>query len=164
MNSALRSASTLFATVDTRYRPVLKQLQYHADLSTPFMCLLSNRVASSLEMPSISTDNNESSANIYGTRIAYRGHSYKSNECYSFTLSFKDSKYLEVYMLAKLYDEYHTLMKLGYIQPKTEYIENRILDEENEDLRSSCLSMTKLVLNINLMLLDVLGINCPDKM
>ena len=44
------------------------------------------------------------------------------------------------------------------------YSENRILDEENEDLRSSWLSMTKLVLNINLMLLDVLGINCPDKM
>lgn len=130
MNSALRSASTLFATVDTRYRPVLKQLQYHADLSTPFMCLLSNRVASSLEMPSISTDNNESSANIYGTTIAYRGHSYKSNQGHSFTLSFKDSKYLEVYMLAKLYDEYHTLMKLGYIQPKTEYIENRILDDQ----------------------------------
>ncbi|MBQ7137196.1 MAG: arginine--tRNA ligase [Bacilli bacterium] len=44
------------------------------------------------------------------------------------------------------------------------YSENRVLDEQNEETRSSWLALTKLVLNINLMLLDILGIECPSKM
>ena len=44
------------------------------------------------------------------------------------------------------------------------YSENRILDEENEEIRSSWLALTKLVLTVNLCLLDVLGIKCPEKM
>ncbi len=44
------------------------------------------------------------------------------------------------------------------------YSDNRILDEENITLRSSWLALTNLVLNTNLMLLNILGINCPDKM
>lgn len=44
------------------------------------------------------------------------------------------------------------------------YSENRILDEENVDVKVSWLALTKLVLDINLMLLDILGIECPNKM
>lgn len=44
------------------------------------------------------------------------------------------------------------------------YSENRVLDEQNNVLRKSWLALTKLVLDINLMLLNILGINCPDKM
>ena len=44
------------------------------------------------------------------------------------------------------------------------YSENRVLDEENRELRASWLALTKLVLNVNYMLLDVLGIICPNKM
>jgi len=44
------------------------------------------------------------------------------------------------------------------------YSENRILDEENSETRASWLALTKLVLDTNLMLLDILGIECPNKM
>lgn len=44
------------------------------------------------------------------------------------------------------------------------YSENRILDEENNEIRTSWLALTKLVLDTNLMLLDILGIECPNKM
>ena len=44
------------------------------------------------------------------------------------------------------------------------YSENRILNEEDVDVKLSWLALTKLVLNINLMLLDILGIDCPNKM
>ena len=44
------------------------------------------------------------------------------------------------------------------------YSDNRVLDEENHDLRTSWLALTKLVMNLNLCLLDMLGIKCPDKM
>lgn len=44
------------------------------------------------------------------------------------------------------------------------YSENRVLDEENYDLRESWLVLTKLVLDINILLLNILGINCPEKM
>ena len=44
------------------------------------------------------------------------------------------------------------------------YSENRILDETDLDVRASWLSLTKLVLDTNLMLLDILGIECPNKM
>ncbi len=44
------------------------------------------------------------------------------------------------------------------------YSENRILDEENKELRASWLALSKLVLTVNLCLLDVLGIKCPNKM
>lgn len=44
------------------------------------------------------------------------------------------------------------------------YSENRVLDESDLDIRTSWLALTKLVLDTNLMLLDILGIACPNKM
>jgi len=44
------------------------------------------------------------------------------------------------------------------------YSENRVLDQENNSIRTSWLALTSLVLKVNLCLLDVLGIKCPDKM
>lgn len=44
------------------------------------------------------------------------------------------------------------------------YSENRIIDEEDSAVRESWLALTKLVLDVNLMILNVLGIECPNKM
>ena len=44
------------------------------------------------------------------------------------------------------------------------YSENRILIEENKDLQESWLVISKVVYDTNLMLLDVMGIECPEKM
>ena len=44
------------------------------------------------------------------------------------------------------------------------YAENKILTEEDEELRESWLILTKLVYVVNSMLLDILGIEVPEKM
>ncbi len=44
------------------------------------------------------------------------------------------------------------------------YAEYHILTETNEDLKTSWLALTNLVLTTNLKLLNILGINCPNKM
>ncbi len=44
------------------------------------------------------------------------------------------------------------------------YNENKILVEENKELRESWLVLTKVVYDINTLLLDVLGISVPEKM
>ena len=44
------------------------------------------------------------------------------------------------------------------------YSENKIIVEENKELRESWLVLSKLVYDTNMMLLDMMGINCPEKM
>ena len=44
------------------------------------------------------------------------------------------------------------------------YSENKILIEKNSDVKESWLILSKIVLNTNLLLLDILGINVPEKM
>lgn len=113
---------------------VLRQLQSSVPnpdgFNNPFMFLLSNAVASKLDLPGITADSQEVTSNIMGTTIQYRGHSLKSDNGYDFSLSFKDTAYLEVYTLAKCYDEYMRLIKLGETSPKKEYIEARIIPEQ----------------------------------
>lgn len=106
-----------FIDWDSRHKNSLLQLQYSitdADgCKNPFMYLLSNGVTSKMDIPSITAENRESTSNIYGTSIQYRGHGIKSNNGYDFTLSFTDTAYLEIYFLIKAYDEYLTLLQTG---------------------------------------------------
>ena len=44
------------------------------------------------------------------------------------------------------------------------YQEFRVLDEENKDLQESWLVLTKLVYDVNTLLLDILSIKVPEKM
>lgn len=44
------------------------------------------------------------------------------------------------------------------------YAENKILSEEDVNLRSSWITLSNVVYETNLMLLDVLGLKCPEKM
>ena len=44
------------------------------------------------------------------------------------------------------------------------YAENKVLTEENENVRSSWLALTKLIFDNNKYLLNILGINIPEKM
>ena len=44
------------------------------------------------------------------------------------------------------------------------YSENKILTEENIDLRESWLTLSKVVYDTNMLLLNTMGINCPEKM
>ena len=44
------------------------------------------------------------------------------------------------------------------------YSENKILTEEDDDLRASWLILSKVVWDANMLLLNIMGINCPEKM
>lgn len=55
-----------------------------------------------------------------------------------------------IYKLTSLYNKF--------------YAENKVLSEENKELQESWLVLTKLVYDINNLLLDVLGIKVPEKM
>ena len=44
------------------------------------------------------------------------------------------------------------------------YAENKVLTEENESIKTSWLALTKLVFDNNKYLLNILGINIPEKM
>ena len=44
------------------------------------------------------------------------------------------------------------------------YAENHVLTEKNQDLQASWLALTKLVYSVNMLLLNVLGIEVPEKM
>ena len=122
--------------VDASYRHpyALRQLQYSVrdtyGVQNPFMYLLSNSVSSKLDLPGISAESRESTTNIMGTNIQYRGHSLKSDNGYDFSLSFNDTAYLEIYTMVKAYDEYMRLVKLGEVTPNRTHIINRIIPEQ----------------------------------
>lgn len=123
-----------FVDANKRNGEALRQLQYSvkdaSGVSNPFMYLLSNSVTSKLDLPGISAESRESTSNIMGTSIQYRGHSFKSDNGYDFSLSFTDTAYLEVYTLIKAYDEYMRLLKTGEISPIRKYILSRIISEQ----------------------------------
>jgi hypothetical protein len=128
-----------FTEANIRNGNALRQLQYSVmdnhptkSAQNPFMYLLSNTVSSKLDLPSISAETRESTANIMGTSLQYRGHSYKSDNGYDFSLSFTDTAYLDVYTLVKAYDEYIRLLKTGEndLRPMRRYIISRIVSEQ----------------------------------
>lgn len=135
LNSSL-AAIPFFTEANIRNKDALRQLQYSVKDSdgayNPFMYLLSNNVTSKLDLPGITAESKESTGNIMGTSIQYRGHSYKSDNGYDFTLSFTDTAYLDIYTMLKAYDEYMRLLKVGEngLRPIRKYIENRIISEQ----------------------------------
>ena len=122
----------------SRYYQVARQLQ--SSISTndgPFMTMLSNSLTSSLDLPGISSSNIETGSNIMGTKISYRGTSYKSDEELDFSLEFEDTKFLDIYMLFKIWDEYERLKWNGALefnandsQRWVNYIINKVLHDQ----------------------------------
>ena len=101
----LQSSITKISNTETRNR------------NCPFITLLSNTVTSELELPDIEAENElETGANVFGTKISYRGNSYPSDQEHTFSLEFEDTKYLEVYMFFKIWDEYCRYKNLGLIE------------------------------------------------
>lgn len=128
--------NALFVDAASRYKPVILQLQSSANRDgNPFMTLLSNSVTTSLNIPGISADSIETATNIVGTRISYRGTSIKSDQDLDFDLEFEETKYLDIYMLFKIYDEYERLKWNGTIDLAANdhwknYIFNKVLHDQ----------------------------------
>lgn len=123
----------LFQDALKRYKPVLKQLQISASGNNgcPFMNILSNTVRSNMDLPGINAEELETAANIYGTTLTYRRESNKSDEGHEFGLEFEDTKFLEVYMLFKIFDEYERRKYFGSISPPDlDYRYRRILHDQ----------------------------------
>lgn len=116
------SSYSFFVDAIDRYPYVCMQLQSSAGASTyenknPYITLLSNAVRSGLDIPGAEATNDlETGANVYGTKITYRGSSYTSDQDLSFSLEFEDTKYYEIYMFFKIYDEYCKYKQLGLIE------------------------------------------------
>lgn len=124
----------IFVDGDSRYPRVMEQLQMSVNYRTdgsPFVNLLTNAVRSSLELPQINANTMETAQNIYGTVLGYRQASNPSDNAHEFTLEFEETKYLEVYMFFKLFDEYERKKYYGEITPPyPEYITNKILHDQ----------------------------------
>lgn len=137
LNPSLEKNSFFVDAVD-RYRSIAAQLQGSLNVGgTPFMPIISNCVTSSLDVPGLDSDLIETGKNIMGTSIKYRSTSVRSDEDHSFNLEFEDTKYLDVYMLFKMYDEYEKLKWEGGIDFTANgcdrwqnYIINKVLHDQ----------------------------------
>ncbi len=113
------SSYSFFVDAADRYAHVCQQLELSAGgiSKSPFMNLLSNTIRSGVDTPSLEAENGlETGANVFGTKISYRGGSYTSDQDLSFSAEFEDTKFYEVYMLFKIYDEYCKLKNLGLLE------------------------------------------------
>ena len=126
------ASDPFFVDMLERYNDVMKQLQIsNKENRSPFINLLCNTVRSKLDMPTISSTDVEGPSNIYGDDIPYRWTSDQSDNNHEFSLDFEDSKYLEVYMFFKIYDEYQRKKSKGIISPPDKnYIFNKILHDQ----------------------------------
>lgn len=125
------ASDPFFIEARDRYPEVLKQLQIGLKGNTmPYIPLISNCVDSSLDLPSITAGEVENSSNIYGDTITYRWSSGSSSNDHEFSLEFTDSKYLELYMLFKVWDEYCGKKAKGGITTPEHYVMNKILHDQ----------------------------------
>lgn len=133
INPELYRRSSFFQDVLERYKEVAWQLQSSVGDSgkTPFSPLLSNAFSGNLELPGINSNSIDTAANVYGTKLSYRGTSYESDEGFDFNIDFKDTKYLEVYMWFKMYDMYEKMKWKGEVSPPSiQYIYRKILHDQ----------------------------------
>ena len=96
----------------------------------PFNHLLQNMVISNLDIPSLDSDTIETATNIYGTNYSYRGSSEPSDHNPEFSLEFRDTKYLDIYLYFLAYEQYETLKHHGVVAPATCYAVNKIIHDQ----------------------------------
>ena len=122
---------SFFTELKSKMPGVLDCLQSSAPgNSNPFNNLLGNMVQSNLDIPATTADMIETPANVYGVSYKYRGSSEAGDDNHTFSLEFKDTKYLPVYHFFKAYDMYEIFKHHGLIRPKKYYISNKILHDQ----------------------------------
>jgi hypothetical protein len=83
-----------------------------------------------MDVPDISTNEIETSQNMFGTRLFYPTSSMKSDEDTEFSIEFEDTQFLEVYHLFKVWDTYRQLKYLGVVAPRPEHIQFKRLHDQ----------------------------------
>ena len=114
----------------SRKNTTLLSLQLSRDPSDPFNHLLQNMVKSTMDVPGLSSDAIETPTNMYGVGYSYRGSSEGADDNPTFSLEFKDTKYLDVYTYFKAYEEYETIKHHGLVRPPLYYITNKIIHDQ----------------------------------
>lgn len=114
---------------DNQY-DVIKELQYSLDKTNPFNNLLGNAVISTLEIPGIDAEMIDTPANMYGVSYTYRGSSEASDNNPTFSLEFRDNKYLPIYNFFKAYEDYETIKHHGHLPPQDIYRQQKILYDQ----------------------------------
>ena len=115
--------NSFFLDCHNRYPYVLQSLQRSVGGSNtnftnnPFMSILSNSVKSTIDLQGLTAEQMDGPANIYGTSISYRKDAWKGDEGVEFSLEFEDTKYLEIYIMLKAYEEYERMKNIGMIYP-----------------------------------------------
>ena len=101
-----------------------KTMEYLLAGDTGFIPLLTNSVTpgDGAELPDIIPMELETMTNINGAQITYKSQSLESSYNQEFSLSFNDTRFLDVYMLFHFWDTYSTLKALGYMQPLDIYM------------------------------------------
>lgn len=128
LNKELYS-STFFQELHKNNYGLLDQLQINvARNRSPFINIFTNNLQNTADIPSITTDEIETSGNIYGTKLYFKGISFKSDENVDFTLEFKEDKDLRIYKLLKAWNIYNDLKSTGQVTPPDDgyYIRNKI--------------------------------------
>ena len=77
-----------------------------------------------LDLPDIEANDEETSENMWGNKVVYRRASMTADDNYDFSVEFRDTRYLDVYMYFRLYDLYENRKSLGLAQPNKKYIYN----------------------------------------
>ena len=100
---------------------------HNFDPAMKFIPLLSNHVTSSLDLPAISATETENNTSLFQVKTTYRDSSEQSDFGFDFSLEFWDTRYLDVYMLFKAYDEYcRQEFYRNVTPPKLSYITDRV--------------------------------------
>ena len=129
-------SSPFYVELQRKWPNIIKHLHFHADPDRcPFSLLLTNAAASHLDLPSLSATTVATPTNNFGTNYDYRGTSEASDDNFTFSLEFADTKYLDVYMYFRAYEEYQTLRAQGRISLKDneiyrQYITTRTLHDQ----------------------------------
>ena len=124
-----------FRELREHYPNIIGELQSGFS-SNPFSCLLSNMVESGLDLPSLSASTVSTPVNMYGTSYDYRWSSEASDDNHQFSLEFRDTKYLDTYMLFRTYEEYERLKAQGVVslwqgpERYKNYIFNKVLHDQ----------------------------------
>lgn len=115
---------------NNRYINILKNLQWSTEPSNPFIKAFTNKIRSSIDLPGISANDQETAQNQFGTKIMYRKSTIATDDDQDFTTEFEDTKYLDIYLWLKCYDEYERRKFKGEVGPNDKYIKYRVLHDQ----------------------------------
>lgn len=112
-----------FMEVSERYPYILQSLQSSCGSKdpliskSPFITVLSNAYKTTPDLQGLSAGEMDGPTNTYGTTFPYRKDAWTGDEGVSFSMEFEDTRYLEIYNMLKVYEEYERLKTIGQITP-----------------------------------------------